>query len=83
MLVERNERLVDGTWNERDQSSARLKLFAFLKNSGDYVPEFLYQQLPTDGLFMEKALLLGKMEQHQLALTVYALTVLIRLSWGS
>ncbi|KAL7191095.1 hypothetical protein ACSBR2_023216 [Camellia fascicularis] len=36
-----------------------------------YNPETLLKRLPTDALYEERAILLGKMTQHELALSVY------------
>lgn len=36
-----------------------------------YNPEALLKRLPSDALYEERAMLLGKMNQHELALSLY------------
>ncbi|GLJ18916.1 hypothetical protein SUGI_0338060 [Cryptomeria japonica] len=59
-------------WDERQNSIARQKLLAALEKTSGYNAELLLKRLPPDALYEERAFLLGKMERHQLALTLYA-----------
>ncbi|KAH9313387.1 hypothetical protein KI387_028422 [Taxus chinensis] len=59
-------------WNERQNSTVRQKLLAALGKTSGYNAEVLLKCLPSDALYEERAFLLGKMERHQLALTLYA-----------
>nr|XP_043607613.1 vacuolar sorting protein 39-like [Erigeron canadensis] len=58
-------------WDEKVYTPARKKLLSALEGISGYTPEILLKRLPTDALFEERALLLGKMNQHELALSIY------------
>lgn len=60
-----------GNWSEQTYSPTRKKLLSSLENVSGYKPEVLLQRLPSDSLYEERALLLGKMNQHELALSIY------------
>ncbi|GLT39132.1 hypothetical protein SLA2020_133390 [Shorea laevis] len=61
----------DQKWDEKDYSPTRKKLLSALESISGYNPEALLKRLPTDALFEERAILLGKMNQHELALSLY------------
>lgn len=71
VLDERTELLSQGKWDEKTHSEARNKLLAALESSS-FNAERVLQRLPVDGLYEERAFLLGRMRQHRLALTLYA-----------
>lgn len=71
MLEERSELDLPGKWDENNHSESRQKLLASLESSS-YNAERVLQRLPVDGLYEERAFLLGRMRQHRLALTLYA-----------
>lgn len=58
-------------WDEKTYSPTRRKLLSALEGISGYSPEGLLKRLPTDALYEERAILLGKMNQHQLALSLY------------
>ncbi|GLT80012.1 hypothetical protein SLA2020_514750 [Shorea laevis] len=58
-------------WDEKDYSPTRKKLLSALESISGYNPEALLKCLPLDALFEERAILLGKMNQHELALSLY------------
>jgi len=58
-------------WDEKAYSPSRKKLLSALGSISGYNPESLLKCLPADALFEERALLLGKMNQHELALSLY------------
>ncbi|KAM1174554.1 hypothetical protein ACFX19_027666 [Malus domestica] len=58
-------------WDEHTYSSTRKKLLSALESISGYNPEALLKRLPTDALYEERAILLGKMNQHELALSLY------------
>ncbi|KAG5597473.1 hypothetical protein H5410_038705 [Solanum commersonii] len=58
-------------WNEKTCSPTRKKLLSALESISGYNPEVLLKRLPPDALYEERALLLGKMNQHELALSIY------------
>ncbi|KAK1439143.1 hypothetical protein QVD17_04958 [Tagetes erecta] len=58
-------------WDEKVYTPARKKLLSALEGISGYTPEVLLKRLPTTALFEERALLLGKMNQHELALSIY------------
>ncbi|ONH96827.1 hypothetical protein PRUPE_7G154500 [Prunus persica] len=58
-------------WDEQTYSSTRKKLLSALESISGYNPEALLRRLPTDALYEERAILLGKMNQHELALSLY------------
>ena len=71
VLEERTELMSEGGWDEKSHSEARQKLLAAL-DSSRFNAEKVLQRLPVDGLYEERAFLLGRMRQHRLALTLYA-----------
>ncbi|KAL6542293.1 Vam6/Vps39-like protein [Orobanche minor] len=58
-------------WDEKTYSPKRKKLLSALESISGYDPEVLLKRLPTDALYEERAVLLGKMNQHELALSIY------------
>ncbi|KAF3439338.1 hypothetical protein FNV43_RR17615 [Rhamnella rubrinervis] len=58
-------------WDEKDYSPTRKKLLSALEGISGYNPEALLKRLPADALYEERAILLGKMNQHELALSLY------------
>ncbi|KAL6520051.1 Vam6/Vps39-like protein [Orobanche hederae] len=58
-------------WDEKTYSPKRKKLLSALESISGYDPEVLLKRLPTDALCEERAVLLGKMNQHELALSIY------------
>ncbi|KAF5762333.1 putative vacuolar sorting protein 39/Transforming growth factor beta receptor-associated domain 1 [Helianthus annuus] len=58
-------------WDEKTYTPTRKKLLSALEGILGYTPEVLLKRLPTTALFEERALLLGKMNQHELALSIY------------
>ncbi|PSS30825.1 Vam6/Vps39-like protein [Actinidia chinensis var. chinensis] len=58
-------------WDEKAYSSTRKKLLSALESISGYNPEALLKRLPADALYEERAILLGKMNQHELALSLY------------
>ncbi|KAF7828852.1 vam6/Vps39-like protein [Senna tora] len=58
-------------WDEKAFSPTRKKLLTALESISGYNPEALLKRLPQDALYEERAILLGKMNQHELALSLY------------
>ncbi|XVE82624.1 hypothetical protein DITRI_Ditri16bG0020800 [Diplodiscus trichospermus] len=58
-------------WDEKAYSPTRKKLLSALESISGYNPEALLRRLPQDALFEEHAILVGKMNQHELALSLY------------
>ncbi|XP_028775606.1 vacuolar sorting protein 39 [Neltuma alba] len=58
-------------WDEKAFSPTRKKLLSALEGISGYNPEALLKRLPPDALYEERAILLGKMNQHELALSLY------------
>lgn len=58
-------------WNEKARSLTREKLLSALYGISDHNAEKLLNRLPRDALYEEHAILLGRMNQHQLALSLY------------
>ncbi|KAF9609842.1 hypothetical protein IFM89_018784 [Coptis chinensis] len=58
-------------WDEKVYSPTRKKLLSMLESKSRYNPETLLKRLPTDALYEERAIILGKMNQHELALSLY------------
>lgn len=58
-------------WDEKAYSPTRKKLLSALESISGYNPEVLLKRLPADALYEERAILLGKMNQHELALSLY------------
>ncbi|KAK4368051.1 hypothetical protein RND71_011843 [Anisodus tanguticus] len=58
-------------WDEKTCSPTRKKLLSALESISGYNPEGLLKRLPPDALYEERAILLGKMTQHELALSIY------------
>ncbi|KAM7250491.1 hypothetical protein ACFE04_022374 [Oxalis oulophora] len=58
-------------WDEKDYSPTRKKLLSALESISGYNPEGFLKRLPADAMFEERAILLGKMNQHELALSLY------------
>lgn len=77
VLEERSKVQDEDLWDEHKHTEVRKKLLAMLKNCTGYSCENILKRLPTDGLYEERASLLGRLGQHQLALTLYAHKVVI------
>ncbi|XP_028554318.1 vacuolar sorting protein 39 [Dendrobium catenatum] len=58
-------------WDEKIYSSTRTKLLSLLDSMPSYNTDALLKRLPSDALYEERAVLLGKINQHQLALSLY------------
>ncbi|GMI78329.1 vacuolar protein sorting 39, EMBRYO DEFECTIVE 2754 [Hibiscus trionum] len=58
-------------WDEKEYSPTRKKLVSALESISGYNPDALLKRLPPEALFEERAILLGKMNQHELALSLY------------
>ncbi|PWA85420.1 vacuolar sorting protein 39 [Artemisia annua] len=58
-------------WDEKAYTPTRKKLLSALEGISGYTPEVLLKRLPKDALYEERAILLGKMSQHELALSIY------------
>ncbi|PIA52660.1 hypothetical protein AQUCO_01000493v1 [Aquilegia coerulea] len=58
-------------WDEKVYPPCRKKLLSTLESISQYNPEALLKRLPADALYEERALILGKMNQHELALSLY------------
>lgn len=64
-------------WDEKTYFPTRRKLLTALESISGYNADALLKRLPLDGLYEERAILLGKMNQHQLALSLYVHKVLL------
>ncbi|XP_075514737.1 vacuolar sorting protein 39-like isoform X2 [Primulina tabacum] len=60
-----------GKWDEKIYSPTRKKLLSALDSISRYNPEIMLKRLPPEALFEEHAILLGKINQHELALSIY------------
>ncbi|KAG2291256.1 hypothetical protein Bca52824_037925 [Brassica carinata] len=59
-------------WDDKDHHPPeRKKLFSALESISGYNPQTLLKRLPHDALFEERAVILGKMNQHELAMSIY------------
>ncbi|MED6155669.1 Vam6/Vps39-like protein [Stylosanthes scabra] len=58
-------------WDEKAYTPTRKKLLSALESISGYKPETLLKRLPPDALYEERAILLGKMNLHELALSLY------------
>ncbi|XP_010316369.1 vacuolar sorting protein 39 isoform X1 [Solanum lycopersicum] len=58
-------------WDEKTCPPPRKKLLSALEGMSGYTPEVLLKRLPPDALYEERAILLGKMNKHELALSIY------------
>ncbi|XP_055804597.1 vacuolar sorting protein 39-like isoform X2 [Solanum dulcamara] len=58
-------------WDEKTCPPPRKKLLSALESISGYNPEVLLKRLPPDAMYEERAILLGKMNQHELALSIY------------
>ncbi|KAK4711863.1 hypothetical protein R3W88_006376 [Solanum pinnatisectum] len=58
-------------WDEKTCPPPRKKLLSALESMSGYNPEVLLKRLPPDALYEERAILLGKMNKHELALSIY------------
>lgn len=58
---------------EEEIQHTKSKLLAFLEKSTCYTPERVLLHFPTDSLFEERAVVLGKLGRHEQALTIYIL----------
>jgi len=67
-------------WDEKDHPPERKKLLSALESISGYSPQPLLKRLPRDALYEERAVILGKMNQHELALSIYVHKVPINMS---
>lgn len=58
---------------EEEFQHTKLKLVSFLEKSVHYTPERVLLHFPTDSLFEERAIVLGKLGRHEQALAIYVL----------
>ncbi|KAF3508113.1 hypothetical protein F2Q69_00008902 [Brassica cretica] len=59
-------------WDDKDHHPPeRKKLLSALESISGYNPQTLLKRLPHDALFEERAVILGKMNQHELAMSIY------------
>ncbi|XP_027770456.1 vacuolar sorting protein 39-like isoform X2 [Solanum pennellii] len=58
-------------WDEKTCPPPRKKLLSALEGMSGYTPEVLLKRLPPDALYEERAILLGKLNKHELALSIY------------
>lgn len=58
-------------WDEKMYTPTRKKLLSTLESISGHIPEALLKRLPADALYEERAILLGKMNQHEFALSLY------------
>ncbi|KAL4589359.1 hypothetical protein LXL04_002265 [Taraxacum kok-saghyz] len=58
-------------WDEKLFIPTRRKLVTAFQGMSEYNPESFLKRIPTDALYEERAILLGKMNQHELALSIY------------
>lgn len=65
------EKAVEAGREPGELGSIRCKLFNFLQRSLYYNAERLMAHFPTDGMFEERAILLGKLGRHEEALAIY------------
>lgn len=65
-------------WDEKAYNPTRKKLISSLQGILEYNPEVLLKQIPEDALYEERAILLGKMNQHEVALSIYVHKVLFK-----
>ncbi|XP_031108338.1 vacuolar sorting protein 39 isoform X1 [Ipomoea triloba] len=66
-----NELNSQKNWDEKTYSPTRKKLLSALESVSGYNPDILLKRLPPDALYEEHAMMLGKMNQHELALSIY------------
>ncbi|KAL4582952.1 hypothetical protein LXL04_007514 [Taraxacum kok-saghyz] len=58
-------------WDEKLFIPTSRKLVTAFQGMSEYNPESFLKRIPTDALYEERAILLGKMNQHELALSIY------------
>ncbi|KVH92351.1 Citron-like protein [Cynara cardunculus var. scolymus] len=58
-------------WDEKTYTPTRKKLISALEGISEYNPDIMLKRIPADALYEERAILLGKMNQHELALSIY------------
>ncbi|KAJ8642582.1 hypothetical protein MRB53_004330 [Persea americana] len=58
-------------WDEKTSSPTRKKLLSALEGISAQNAELVLKRLPSDALYEERVILLGKINQHQLALSLY------------
>lgn len=58
---------------EEELHYTKTKLISFLEKSTHYTPERVLLHFPTDSLFEERAIILGKLGRHEQALAIYVL----------
>lgn len=68
-----------GKWDEKTYTPRRKKLVSTLENISEYNPDVLLKRLPPDALNEDHAILLGEMNQRELALSIYIHKVLCKL----
>ncbi|KAL0829175.1 hypothetical protein ABMA28_004014 [Loxostege sticticalis] len=60
-----------GDITEEEFQHTKAKLVAFLEKSPHYTPERVILHFPTDSLYEERAVILGKLGRHEQALAIY------------
>lgn len=60
-----------GTYTDGQLQHLKAKLLAFLEKSNYYTPETVLIHFPSDSLFEERAVVLGKLDSHEQALSIY------------
>nr|XP_043618228.1 vacuolar sorting protein 39-like [Erigeron canadensis] len=58
-------------WDEKAFTPTRKKLISALQSISEYNLEVLLKRIPADAMYEERAILFGKMNQHELALSIY------------
>ncbi|XP_023737817.1 vacuolar sorting protein 39 [Lactuca sativa] len=66
-----NDLIGEKKWDEKSYTASRKKLLSALEGISGYNPEILLKRLPPNALYEERAILSGKMNQHELALSIY------------
>lgn len=63
----------DNKITDEELQHTKSKLVSFLEKSAHYTPERVLLHFPADGLFEERAIVLGKLGRHEQALAIYVL----------
>ncbi|XP_077303016.1 vacuolar protein sorting 39 [Arctopsyche grandis] len=67
------EKMIDtkGLYSDVEKQNCKAKLLSFLQRSNYYSPEMVLVHFPNDSLFEERAIVLGKLDAHEQALSIY------------
>uniref|UniRef100_A0A1B6EG03 Vacuolar sorting protein 39/Transforming growth factor beta receptor-associated domain-containing protein n=2 Tax=Clastoptera arizonana TaxID=38151 RepID=A0A1B6EG03_9HEMI len=71
---EKVQTLISSTLSQQEQQAAqhtKAKLLTFLEKSEHYIPETVLVHFPFDCLYEERAIILGKLNKHEQALSIY------------